>query len=463
MERELFYACLASNLEESSIVLGEYIFKKYDSPEAFLLLLTALMAFSKYEAAKWLITRRREYFDYTEVQIIYIEVMKRLGELSEIEQFTISETKIGLVPPVDITPISIHSLSHYYQGLIHRNPEKARECFISALKIDERNFEVLLHCVINSKEIVYAHTPELKELFKNITETTSTFSLFSRTFHSPFTCAVLSRRLFNQRQVSELFQISQYMSALYKSNYLTYITIGMYYILVGKYSDSKRALFKALQLNNSYGVGWILLGYTQGFLCEGNNAITCYEKAEILLENSFMASLGIALEYHRMKSYKKAEKKYLEVNKGFGIEVCLNPYLSLLIMEKRYAEVLELIKGRECAGERALIKSMCYIFLNDLDMAESALLGVNISYDNKVQSKYYLLQGYIYHTKKKYCDAIEMYQKAILKSTGGTLVNDLLELAIKNSLEESDKKLVVQYKEDLFDFLDLKSDLPLTL
>ncbi|KAI5132240.1 hypothetical protein NEAUS06_0029 [Nematocida ausubeli] len=507
MEVELLQACREAHLDESSILLAEHIFRKEQTPRAFLGLLTVLAETNKYEAVKWLVHRRREYFLYEEIQRIYIEVMKRLGEISEIDAFMMSSKRIdenecmqdtetgsgncaytvdcqktegySSVASADYAgrgyrPISRLSLNSYYQALIQKgSEEKRRECIDRAIEFDERNLEPYIYIGMTKsyseleEYIDRVQDASVRELFRTLLSSRKeSFSLFSRSFHTPFSCCRIAKRLFNERQTSEIFQIAQYTASVYPSHYFTYIISGMYYILIGKHADGKRALFKALQLNNSYGMGWILLGYCQAFLCESSNAIACYEKAEVLMESTgYMPSLGIALEYHRMRSYQKAEKKYLDVQKKYGMEYCFNPYVSLLVVQGRYDEALQLIADKTCSGERALLKSVCYLFLDETEMAEEALQDVNISYHSKTQSKYYLLLGYIQHMKKKYCEAIELYQKAILDPSkpAGSLVNDLLELAIKNSLEENNKKLVMQYKEDVFDFLDLKADLPLVL
>ncbi|KAI5189665.1 anaphase-promoting complex subunit 6 [Nematocida minor] len=473
MDMDLLFACREAYFEESTILLAEYVFKQNQTPENFLILLTSLVATSKHEAVKWLVNRRREYFRYGEVQRLYIEAMKRLGEISEIDQFQMTDEKIPRTHKTSWTPISPASLNSYYQALVQKGSEKKRrECLEAAIKHDERNLEAYIYVGMNKS---FSELPgyidaikdsELKTLFGQIlTEPRGNFSLFSRSFYSPFSCCRIAKRLFNDRQTSEIFQIAQYMAAVYPSHYFTYVATGMYYILVGKHSDAKRSLFKALQLNNTFGMGWILLGYCQAFLCEGGNAISCYEKAEVLMEENYTPSLGIALEYHRMRSYKKAEKKYLEIQSRYGLDFCFNAYVSLLVVQERHEEALSLVQGREYSGEKALLKSVCHLFMNDPVKAEDALTSINISYHSQTRSKYYLLLGYIRHINKNYCDAIELYQRAILDpgKPVGSLVNDLLELAIKNSLEEDNKKLITQYREDVFDFLDLKSDLPLVL
>lgn len=481
MEIELLYACKEANLEESTICLAEYIFKHNPTAETFYTLLLGLMASSKYEAIKWLIGRRREYFIYGEVQRIYIEAMKRLGELSEIEYMQISNEAIsktigaekGAGAAQKVLQISSLSLNSYYQALIQKgNERKRKDALKSSIEHDERNLEAYIYIGMNKsldelpEYIEKIRNPSIKHLFTQILfEPYDTFSLFSRSFYSPFSCCRIAKKLFNEKQTSEVFQIAQYMASVYPVHYFTYVITGMYYILVGKHSDAKRSLYKALQLNNSFGTGWILLGYCQAFLCEGVSAISCYEKAEVLMEDSYVPSLGIGLEYHRMRSHKKAEKKYLEIQDKYGLEFCFAPYVSLLIVQQRYDEALGLVERKDYSGEKGLLKSVCYLFMDKYKEAEDSLSLINISYHSKTRSKYYLLLGYIRHINRKYCDAIELYQKAILDPSKpiGTLVNDLLELAIKNSLEEDDKRLVAQYKDDVFDYLDLKSELLLTL
>ncbi|KAH9386476.1 anaphase-promoting complex subunit 6 [Nematocida major] len=473
MEMDLLLACKEAGFEESTILLAEHIFKQRQTPETFFILLTSLVSTSNYEAVKWLIHRRKEFLEYADVQRLYIETMKRLGELSEIDQFQISCKKIERTYEGVCRPIKSESLNSYYQALVQRGSEqKRRECVEASLEHDERNLEAYIYVGMNKslselpEYIRRIKSPQVQALFQQILmECAGGFSLFTRSFHTPFSCCRIAKRLFNEGQTSEIFQVAQYMASVYPTHYFTYVAAGMYYIMIKKHSDAKRSLFKALQLNNLFGMGWILLGYCQAFLCEGTNAIACYEKAEVLLEESHIPSLGIALEYHRMRSYKKAEMKYLEIQKKYGLQFCFNPYVSLLVAQERHTEALAFVQKEECSGEKALLKSICYLFKDNTALAEKALCDVNISYHSKTRSKYYLLLGFIQHTKKKYCKAIELYQKAILDPSrpAGSLVNDLLELAIKNSLEEDSKKLILQYKEDVFDFLDLKSDLPLVL
>lgn len=468
---DLLYACREANLEESTLLLAEHIFTQKPSPETFFILLQGLMSSSKYEAVKWLTNRRKEYFKYGDIQRIYIEALKRLGEISEVEQFQISSSTLSYSPVKNIK-ISSDSLNSYYQALIQKGSEEKRTAALSAaIEYDERNLEAYIYIGTNRSQAELAECIDkiscdsTRSLFSKIlTGPSESFSLFSRSFYSPFSCCCIARRLFNDKQTSEIFQAAQYMAAVYPGHYFTYVIGGMYYILVGKYADAKRSLYKALQLNSSFATGWILLGYCQAFLCEGVSAISCYEKAEVLTGDA-VPSLGIALEYHRMRSHKKAEKKYEEIQNKYGLEYCFVPYVSLLIVQQRYEEALSLVHSTAYTGEKGLLKSICCLFIGDYAGAESALANVNISYHQEMRSKYFLLLGYVRHVNRNYCEAIELYQKAILDPSKpiGTLVNDLLELAIKNSLEEDEKCLVVQYKEDVFEYLDFKSTLELNV
>lgn len=475
MEVELYTAYQSAEFEESVLLLLEHLFRERETPEAFCMLLKSLLRNGSYEAIKWLVLRHQRYFEYAKVKKIYIEAMKRIGALSEVDAgMCVSGKEVENCRRMEVAPIAEASIRAYYQGLIQKGKDKQKKFYIKqAIEKDERNLEAFIYVGMNysleelAECVEMVQDPALAGLFsKLLLQRTGSFSIFSRTFLSPFSCCRISRQLFNEKRVNELFQLAQYMATLYPKHYFTYAVAGMYYLLAEKHPDAKRALFQSVQMNSAFGMSWLLLGYCQSLLCECLNAIACYEKAEALMEESSTASLGIALEYHRMRSYKKAEEKYLEIQKKHSLEMCFNPYVSLLVTLGRYDDAIDKIKDRELTGEGALLRSFCYLFVSKQETAEQILEDVNLSFDSGTRSKYYLLKGYIYHIKRKYCEAIEAYQRAILDAgkPGGSLVNDLLELAIKNSLDSDNTKLpVCQYGEDVFDFLDLKSDLPIVL
>jgi len=463
-----------ANFEESVLLLLEHFYRKDPTPENFYLLLKSLLRNNNYEAVKWMVARYSMHFGYEKIKKIYIEAMKRIGLLSEIDpSLEVSGKELKETRVEDFEPISNASIKNYYQALIQKGKDKKKKHYIDkAIKHDERNLEALIYVGVNysakelEKYLREVKSPEISALFKEIMlQTPSSFSVFGKEFYSPFSCCRIAKELFNTRRTNELFQLAQYMGNLYPKHYFTYVTAGLYYILIEKRTDAKRALFKSIQMNNTFGTSWLLLGYCQSSLCECISAVNCYEKAELLMEENYLATLGIALEYHRMRNYRKAEEKYVEIQKKHGLEKCLNQYVSLLVSQGRCEEALECMNGAECAGDTGLLRSFCCIITSNEEGAEQALENVNISFEQRTKSKYYLLKGFIYHIQKKYCEAIEAYQKAILDpfTSQGGLVNDLLELAIKNSLDRDDRKLIHQYGEDVFDFLDLKSELPLEL
>ncbi|KAI5191251.1 hypothetical protein NECID01_1363 [Nematocida sp. AWRm77] len=475
MEFELYAAYKLVEFEESILLLLEHLFREKETPEVFCMLVKSLLRSGSYEAIKWVVSRHKEYFEYDQVKKVYIEAMKRTGSLSGIDPNMCAGGKsLERAEETSPVPIASASINSYYQGLIQKGKDTQKKKYVeNAIKEDERNLEAFIYMGMNysleelERCVKSVQNKELRLLFaKLLLQSPGSFSIFSRSFLSPFSCCRIAKHLFNEKRVGELFQLAQYMATLYPKHYFTYVVAGMYYLHVGKHSDAKRALFQAVQMNNSLGLSWLLLGFCQSVLCECNNAIACYEKAEALMEENGLASLGIALEYHRMRSYQKAEEKYLEIQKKHSLSMCFNSYVSLLVTLGRYDEAIEKIKHKTFTGEGALLQSFCYLFVSKQDMAEEALESVNMSFDSSTRSKYYLLKGYIHHIKRRYCEAIESYQKAILDAgkPGDSLVNDLLELAIKNSLDSSTAKLsICQYGEDVFEFLDLKSDLSIVL
>ncbi|KAI5181469.1 hypothetical protein NEOKW01_1650 [Nematocida sp. AWRm80] len=539
MELELYLAYRHDNLEESTLLLIEYIFQRTPSPSVFYLLVKTLLLNNNYEAIKWIVNKKKEYYEYEGVKKIYVEALKRLGLLSEIEPVTIAiEKQIEEIDQTEYTPIHPRSTALYYQVLTQKSSKDKLLMIQEALEIDERNLELLIYMSNNYNEehlrafVNKVEDSELQYIYNEILfKNTEHFNIFFKDFISPYTCCKIGKSLFNMRRTNELFQLAQHMVMLYPKNSTTYMVAGMYYLLAKKYSDAKRSLFKSLQINNSSGVCWLLLGHCLGLLCECINAIGAYEKAEMFLEENYMASLGVALEHHGMRNYSRAEEKYLEIKNEYGLDKCFNPYIALLVSQERYDEALMLLEDQRepLRPETLLLKSFCQLFQKSQEckgntttnklpfidqrditsetrseegvstlinastrerpvfgsaeyqmpskpviqfpsstnchLALSHLKNIDVSCSPKLRSKYYLLKGYIYHILKEYCNAIEFYQLAILdplKPLGG-LINDLLELAMKNSLEDDNKQLVVQYIDDIFDFLDLQSNVSLKI
>lgn len=473
MEEELYRAHKKANFEESVLLLLEHVHRTSPCPEVFFLLLKSLLRNGNYEAIKWLQGKKKEQFEYEPTKKIYIEAMKRLGLLSEIEPgFLVAGKEIPPPKAAQEKDVPLHpeSVNRYYQALVQKGKEKKkRQCIEDALEYDQRNLEALIYLGMNHplselrEALGRVKRPELRTLFSDMLfRDVPSFSIFSKEFLSPFSCCRLSKELFNSKRTSEMFQLAQYMTMVYPKHYFTYLAAGMYYMLIGKHSDAKRALYSSIQINNTFGIAWLLLGQCQSVLCECINAINCYEKAEQLMEDHYAASLGIALEYHKMRNYRKAEEKYMEIQRRYTLRACFNPYVSLLLTLGRYEQALRILRGRPCDETTLLLKSFAHLFASEYSLAEEALDGEEFASNPEIGKKYYLLKGYIFHLQQQYCKAIEAYQKAILDpaNSSGSLINDLLELAIKNSLEEETKRIVCMYGDDVFELLDLKSNTP---
>lgn len=462
-----------TNFLESTLLMLEHIFREAPSPETFCRLLHGLLGHGQYDAIKWLVSGHREYLEYEGIKHMYIESMYRLGLIGSIDAgLGLARKPLVLPEARGAEPISGPSINAYYQALVQRGKEKQKKRFLrQALSLDERNLEALICLYINYTEAEVATqlsqmaNPRIKGLYaKLFYHKLESLSVFTKHFLSPFSCFRIARSFFNEKNASDSFQLAQYMVLLYPSHHLTLLSIALYYTLTRNFLDAKRALFQSIHLNDTLGIAWLLLGHCQSSLYESVNAINCYEKAEALMEESELASLGIALEYHKMRSYKKAEEKYLEIKQRRGIEKCATEYSSLLITVGRYEEALEIVRGSS-TGRQGIIRSFCYLFTSQLEMAESSLGSVDVGLEPALSRKHSVLGGYIAHLKGDFCKAIESYQLALLDSDrgGNNIINDLLELAIKNTLETDDKKIVCEYGEDLFDFLDLKSEMEIRL
>ncbi|KAI5184783.1 hypothetical protein NEHOM01_0385 [Nematocida homosporus] len=468
--RGLGQAWTTAGFEESTLLLWEYLLKTDPSPDVFLSLLKALLNAGHLAAICWLVPRYPEYIEYEEVKKVFAFAISKSGVAAP-SGFAVSGKPMPAIDPVVVEPLASASTCALFQSLLLRGSEKRAE-LERALAADERNLEALIsasiHYTSKTVEGLLGRVGDrrLVALYRNLLlDRPASFTLFSRGFLAPFSIALVARRLFNARRAAELYQVSQYAAALYPGHHEAYTTAGMYYLLNNRPADAKRALVQALQTSAHSGRAWLLLGQCESALCECAGAIGCYEKAEALMEDSLPAALGIGLEYHRMRSYQKAEEKYLSIQKTHSLSACLEPYLSLLVATRRYDVALQLAETAE-AGPGLLLRCCCLLFAGRAKEAAQALdLAGEAAVSPESRSRYFLLRGYLLHTAHEYCSAIEAYQKAILgpSKAVGTLINDLLELAIKNSLEEEASDIVQQYREDLFDFLNLKGDFTLVL
>jgi tetratricopeptide (TPR) repeat protein len=467
-ELERIYGALQkSRFSESILFVLEHMFGEEQTPETFCRILSGLLLHGKYDAIKWLVSGHKGYLEYEEIKEIYIESMCRLGLVRNIEQGFETSGKELRMREIESTPVKRESARMYYKAVLQRGRERGaqKEMLSQALEMDCRNLEALIAFSCNypekelRREISKIEDVEVRAVYeKMFFWKMSSFSIFTKRFLSPFSSFRLARAFFNGKSISDSFQLAHYMSVVYPSHHLALVAIAFYYILTKNYTDAKRALFQSIQMNDSLGISWLLLGHCQTFLYESVNSISCYEKAEALMEESEGASLGIAQEYHKMRSYKKAEAKYTEIMGRYGAGKCVASYASLLIASGRYEEALDLCRS-PADGKTVLIKVFCHLFTSQLHLAEEALKQIDVEVEPSLSRKYSILKGYISHLKGEFCKAIEMYQISLVGSEkGGNILNDLLELAIKNTLENDDKKIVCEYGEDLFEYLDLKSE-----
>ncbi|KAH9411318.1 hypothetical protein HK407_06g11490 [Ordospora pajunii] len=473
MESKLYplvNAYLNDEMHYSALALSEYIYARDKSDFALIMLLRSLCAMSCYERCIEMIELNDTLMRCSDVKIIYYKcryaTRKKNTECGlvgkGIVESEIDGTECGEIYESVENALMMYSTEHIlkksvrllFEGLTKEDVRR-KEILLEAYRHDNYNMEALIRMknegIVDKKELV-SLVEDCKDVFMREVYMAVFYpcfepDLYSLAFYSPWYGLKEARRYYKSGKDTLLFSLGTCMVKKYPGSEFSFISLGLFFLMAQNYQEARRCFYKAVQINNEYGRGWMYLGMAYSGMKECESSISCLKVAYKKMIGSYKPSLYLAIEYHRMNNFERASVFYKQALKINPVIQAQERYIALLIYYEYYAEALEYLNSQS-NSILDLLRVYCNLFLGKVNEAQKHLLAC------KPDWKYYATAGFIDHLTNRLESAASNYNKALLKNHI-SLIEELLGLAIENIACKQNNN-VYDYASDLFDCITPK-------
>jgi anaphase-promoting complex subunit 6 len=444
------YSLIASYLQEelhwSSLLLSEYVYRTDKSITASVLLLRSLYGLSLYDRCVEIIERNTELARIREVRTIYYKSKSRASNSTRcIALGPAGEEKIECQEPVNIR----HGSIELYWEALTKEDSRRRDMLVEAYASDTYNLEALATLkregLMSRKEleklIETCEDKDMVSVYERVFNPVFDVDFYFLPFYCPWSGLLLARRYYGEKKSMELFNLGISMYRLYPTSEHSFASLGLHFLLEENFGEARRCFYRAVQINDKFGTGWLYLGIAYAGMKEGENCISCLNVAIKLMIGSFKPAFYLALQYHRMNNFERASyfyKQALRLNPAMQVQ---EKYISLLIYYEYYAEALSYLATQK-SSVLGLLRVYCNLFLGKVAEAQKHLMSCATDW------RYYATAGFIDHLMNRLDSAADNYNKALLRSHVN-VVDELLGLAVENITCKQDNN-VYDYASDLF-------------
>ncbi|ADM11614.1 putative cyclosome/anaphase-promoting complex protein [Encephalitozoon intestinalis ATCC 50506] len=449
MERlcSLISAYLIEEMDHSALALSEYVYRRKETDEIIMLLLKSMYRLSYHERCIETIELNSSVMRIHEARVIYYRCKFLTGKKSkDLPTGVECDKEIKGYPPAEISKKSIRLL---FEGLTKEDVKK-KEILLEAYRCDNNNLEALLRMkndsLVNNKEFLMlideCKDKVMKEVYMEVFYPCFEPDFHFLPFYSPWHGVNLAKKYYRSGKDILLFNLGVSMVRLYPNSEHSFAALGLFFLMSLNYPEARRCFYKAAQINNEYGRGWLYLGMAYSGMKECESSITCLKIAHKAMIGSYKPSFYLAIEYHRMNNFERASffyKHALGINPSVQVQ---ERYISLLIYYEYYPEALSYLAAQK-NNLLGLLRVYCNLFLGKVTEAQKHLSVC------KVDWRYYATAGFIDHLLNNLDSAADNYSKALLK-THVNLVEELLGLAVENMTCKQTNN-VYDYATDLFD------------
>lgn len=447
----------------SALLLGEHLYDKEPSAKVLHIIVEAMFCLEFYERCIDVIESNDELQEYYEMCKIYLQSISRATG-NKGRKPTCSINVLIEKPKkrrrFSSSCISQESVIKFYESRCMEDPQKH---LVDSFLKDPRNLEALFFLKVNSlmndQELVgilsQSNVRWCEEHFHTI--------LFSkrslRHKFSPTSFLNAAKELYLQRNGVDLFALGIYMIQFYRGCEYSYLILGLYYLYKNNYEESKKCFYKALKINDRFGLGWICLGISYSGLKECINALECFTNAQQQMPGSSLPSLYLGFEYHKMNNLEQAEIWYRKSLSMKRSAIIVQRYSAFLISNEKYNEALELlsymsseIENRYLRNQASinLLRCFCNLFTGKISHAQTYLSMCEHDW------RYFATSGFIKHIQNKAEEASYDYHQALIRTRHNSVVEDLLNHAV-DVMAGVEENTAFNYASDLFEALDLKS------
>lgn len=442
---------LHSGMDHSALVLSEYVYRREGTETALVLLFKSMYRLRYYERCVEMVEGEGSMAEIHDVRIIYYKCKSLVERRTKNIAVSTESRRVAGHP---LFPIRQKSIELLFNGLTKEDIRR-KEMLLEAYACDHHNLEALLRMRsedLGSKREVLrlvegCEDEQMREVYMEIFCPGLETGLYLPSFYSPWYGLVLGKQYYRDKKSLPLFNLGVCMFRLYPSSELSFVTLGLFFLLSSNYTEARRCFYKAVQINSRYGRGWLYLGIAYSGMKECESSVSCLNMAHKLMVGSFKPSFYLAVEYHRMNNFERASFFYKQALKMDPSILVQERYISLLIYYEYYTEALSYLAAQK-NSLLGLLRVYCHLFLGKVSEAQKHLSACPTDW------RYYATAGFIDHLMNRLDSAADNYNKALLK-THVNLVEELLGLAVENMARKQSNN-VYDYATDLFDTMTQK-------
>ncbi|KAJ3202383.1 anaphase promoting complex subunit cdc16, partial [Clydaea vesicula] len=106
---------------------------------------------------------------------------------------------------------------------------------------------------------------------------------------------------------NKLFYLAHQLADHFPSNAISWFAVGSYYMLIKKYTESRRYFHKATSIDPSYGPAWIGYGHSFSYEGEHDQAVMAYGTANKIMRGTHQPSMYIGMQQFCLKNIPLAQ------------------------------------------------------------------------------------------------------------------------------------------------------------
>ncbi|KAL5564884.1 hypothetical protein UlMin_028048 [Ulmus minor] len=237
---------------------------------------------------------------------------------------------------------------------------------------------------------------------------------------------------------NELYLMACNLVKDYPQKALSWFAVGCYYYCIKKYDQSRRYFSKATSLDGTFPPA--LIGYGNAFAAqeEGDQAMSAYRTAARLFPGCHLPTLYIGMEYMRTRSFKLAEKFFMQAKTICPLDPLVYNELGVVAYHMKeystavwwFEKTLALIPCPLSEMWEPTVVNLAHA-CRKLKMYEEAISYYEKALELSTKSvSTYSGLAYTYHLQDDFTAAITYYHKALWLQPGDQFCTEMLSVAL---------------------------------
>jgi anaphase-promoting complex subunit 6 len=248
-------------------------------------------------------------------------------------------------------------------------------------------------------------------------------------------------------RTSELFFFAHRQVKEYPRKALSWYAVGAYYFSAKKFDASKRYFNKATTLDPGMMAAWIGCAHAHAMHDESDRAMAIYRTAARLFPGSHIPVIGTAMEYLRTNNVALAEQFCEQAVSLCDVDPAIYNELGVVYYRMRRFKEAAQCFDQALKRSRGLTERVLSIAFENVTFNLGHALRRAGLYDSAIQAYKLALSrcpksssghaslGLTYHLSNQPDLAVECYHVALGIRPGDTIVEELMELALKDVVQ----------------------------